>query len=220
LINFAGGLKTSGTDCDWQTSLVTAFANYGRVTRVPSIWFYGQNDSYFFPALAAKMHDAYVDAGGDAQLVAYGPFKKDAHSMSSSRDGVKIWWPEVEAFLQKIDMPTREVYELPPELKIPKTDFAATDDVDAVPYLAQRGRDEYRSFLTKSLPRAFAISASGAWSWAEDGDDPVQSALVNCSKISRAPCKLYAVDNDVVWVDDQRDNSTQAKNHQPADPQG
>jgi hypothetical protein len=199
LINFAGGLRTSGNDCDWRSSLVEAFANYGGATYVPSIWFYGENDSYFNPTLATKMRDAYVNAGGDAQLVTFGAFKKDAHSMSSSRDGVKIWWPEVEKFLQKIGMPTNEIYSLPPEMKMVKTDFASVDDIDAIPYLTKRGRDEYRSFLNKSLPRAFAISATGAWSWAEDGDDPEQSALANCSKISHEPCKLYAVDNDVVW---------------------
>jgi dienelactone hydrolase len=199
LINFAGGLRTSGDDCDWRTSLVEAFANYGRTTHVPSIWFYGENDSYFNPAQASQMYDAYVNAGGNAKLVAFGAFKKDAHSMSSSRDGVKIWWPEVEIFLQQIGMPTKEIYSLPAEMKMPKTDFAAVDNIDAVPYLEKSGRDEYRSFLSKSLPRAFAISATGAWSWAEDGDDPEQSALANCKKISRVPCKLYAVDNDVVW---------------------
>lgn len=217
LINFAGGLRTSGTDCDWRSSLIEAFANYGRTTHVPSIWFYGANDSYFNPALAAKMRDAYVGSGGDAKLVAFGAFKKDAHGMSSSRDGVKIWWPEVENFLQKIGMPTKAIYSLPPEMRAPKTDYAAIDNIDAVPYLAKKGRTEYRNFLTKSLPRAFALSTTGAWSWAEDGDDPEQSALANCSKISREPCKLYAVDDDVVWP---YQHSTQAKNHQPGPTEG
>jgi dienelactone hydrolase len=200
LINFAGGLRTSGNECQWQASLVEAFSNYGRATHVPSIWFYGANDSYFNPELAGKMHDAYVNAGGDAKLVAYGAFKQDAHGMSSSRDGVKIWWPEVEAFLQEVKMPTKEIYSLPAEMKAPKTDFAAVDNIDAIPYLTKKGREEYRSFLNKSLPRAFAISTTGAWSWAEDGDDPEQSAVANCSKISREPCKLYTVDSDVVWI--------------------
>jgi dienelactone hydrolase len=218
LINFAGGLKTSGTDCNWQESLVEAFSNYGRSTHVPSIWFYGANDSYFYPALAARMHEAYVNSGGDAKLVAYGPFKKDAHGMSSSRDGVKIWWPEVEAFLQRIGLPTKEIYSLPPEMRAPKTDYASIGDINAVPYLAKRGRDEYRNFLTKSLPRAFALSATGAWSWAEDGDDPEESALANCNKISRGEsCRLYAVDNDVVWIGQ---GNSQAKNHQPDPSEG
>jgi dienelactone hydrolase len=212
LINFAGGLKTTGSDCDWQSSLVDAFSSYGARTSVPSIWFYGANDSYFNPVLAARLHDVYVKAGGNAQLVAFGPFKNDAHTMSSSRDGVEIWWPQVELFLQKIGMPTEEIYSIAPDVKLPKTNFAALDNIQAVPYLMKKGREQYRNFLTKSLPRAFALSSTGAWSWAEDGDDPAQSAVTNCSKISRTPCKLYAVDNDVVWVDS---SAQKAENHQP-----
>ncbi len=105
LINFAGGLRLD--KCQWQSSLVDAFADYGAHTKVPSIWFYGANDSRFNPELASKMYAAYTAAGGHATLIAYGPFKNDSHGMSSSKDGVQIWWPETEKFLQAIDMPTK-----------------------------------------------------------------------------------------------------------------
>jgi dienelactone hydrolase len=199
LINFAGGLRTTGSDCDWQASLVDAFSTYGSKTAIPSVWFYGANDSYFKPALASRLHDAYVHAGGNAHLIAYGDFKKDAHAMSGSRDGVAIWWPEVEKFLREIDMPTGELYSFASDMRPVKTGFAGIGDIDAIPYLQMKGREGYRSFLGKSLPRAFALSASGAWSWAEDGDNPSQTALAQCNRISHQPCKLYAVDNEVVW---------------------
>lgn len=104
LINFAGGLRLEG--CAWRTALVDAFADYGAKTKEPSVWFYGANDSYFNPDVAAKMLAAYNAAGGHATLIAYGPFKNDSHGMSSSRDGVEIWWPETEKFLKAIGMPT------------------------------------------------------------------------------------------------------------------
>ena len=104
LINFSGGLRLD--NCQWQSPLVDAFANFGAKTKVPSIWFYGANDSFFNPEVAARMHAAYNSAGGHAKLVAYGPFGKDSHGMSSSPDGVQIWWPETEQFLQSIGMPT------------------------------------------------------------------------------------------------------------------
>jgi hypothetical protein len=202
LINFAGGLKMHGGSCQWQASLVKAFADYGSKTALPSIWFYGENDQHFSPELAAKMHDAYVQAGGHAKLIAYGAFKKDAHGMSGSRDGVRVWWPETEKFLKEIGLPTDVVVALDDENKVPATNYAALDNVDAIPYLKDKGREQYKSFLTKSFPRAFAMSSSGAWSWAEDGDDPVAQALANCQKSSSQPCKLYAVDNQVVWSDE------------------
>jgi len=104
LINFAGGLREK--DCQWQSALVDAFGHFGGQTKVPSIWFYGANDAHFNPELAAKMYAAYTAAGAQARLIAYGPFKKDAHSMSSSADGIVIWLPETENFLQSIGMPT------------------------------------------------------------------------------------------------------------------
>lgn len=210
LINFAGGLKVHGGACRWQASLVQAFADYGAKTTLPSLWFYGENDQHFAPELAAKMHDAYVHAGGHAKLIAYGPFKKDAHGMSGSRDGVKIWWPETEKFLKELGMPTEPVVALDDEIKIPKTDYAAIDNIDAVPYLKDRARAQYREFLGKPFPRAFALSPSGAWSWAEDGDDPVAQALGDCQKNSKQPCKLYAVNNNVVWTDEHPAAATAA----------
>lgn len=219
IINFAGGLKIHGGSCQWQNSLVRAFADFGRHTMVPSIWFYGENDRHFGPELAAKMHDAYVRAGGNAKLVAYGQFKNDAHGMSASWEGVKIWWPETEKFLKSVGMPTEEVIALGDDMRSQKTGYATVDNVDAVPYLSEAGREAYRAFLTKATPRAFAISPSGAWSWAEDGDDPATQALASCRKNSGETCKLYAVNDYVVWTGERGTQSQvvqQAPVQQPA----
>ncbi|TCS38603.1 dienelactone hydrolase [Paucimonas lemoignei] len=199
VINFAGGLKTNG--CQWESSLVQAFATYGAQARVPSLWFYGENDSHFGPALASRMHQAYTAAGGNATLVKFGAFKNDAHGMSGSRDGIKIWLPETEKFLRQIGMPSEEIFKLAEPARLPKSGYAEVNNIAAVPYLREDGREQYRAFLTKSSPRAFALSSSGAWSWVEDGDDPADRAIANCQKNSVSPCKLYAVDGDVVWSD-------------------
>jgi hypothetical protein len=81
------------------------------------------------------------------------------------------------------------------------------DDVDAVPYLSERGREHYRTYLTKAPPKAFAIAESGKlWaSWGtrpanpQDPIDVAERALTLCAKANNAPCKLYALDNTVVW---------------------
>lgn len=198
VINFAGGLRTIG-GCQWQTALTKAFAEYGARTAIPSLWFYGENDSHFNTELAARLHQAYTAGGGRATLITFGPFKNDAHAMSGSRDGVRIWWPETEKFLRRIGMPSEELFSLAEEIVPPKTGYAVLDDVDALPYLKGQGREQYRIFLGKTMPRAFALSPSGAWSWTEDGDDPAARALENCQKNSALPCKLYAVDDYVVW---------------------
>lgn len=197
VINFAGGLHKDNPRCDWQRSLVGAFGTFGARTRVPSIWFYGENDRLFGPRLAASMYAAYTAAGGKAQLVAYGPFKNDAHGMSASRDGLPIWLPQTERFLRDVGMPADVRYAITSVDAAPRTDFAKVDDVNAVPHV--RNVDGYVKFLTLPVPRAFAISPSGAWGSAVDGDDPTARAVANCQKNSRTPCRLYAIDDYVVW---------------------
>ncbi len=197
LINFAGGLRKE--NCQWELSLVDAFGDFGAKTKLPSLWFYGENDSYFNPELANKMYAAYTKSGANAKLIAYGPFKNDAHSMSGSRDGVKIWWPETEQFLKKLGLPTEVLMQVGNVPQHPRTDFASIDNVDAIPYVKETGRAGYRNFLGRSMPRAFAISASGAWGWGNEGDEPSVRAMSNCQKNSQLPCKLYAVDDYVVW---------------------
>jgi hypothetical protein len=81
------------------------------------------------------------------------------------------------------------------------TYFAAVENVSAIPYLSDKGRNGYREYLQKSAPRAFAISSSGAWSWAEEGDDPATRAMASCQKNSKVACKLYSIDHDVVWAE-------------------
>jgi dienelactone hydrolase len=201
LINFAGGLKYHGGTCQWENSLEQAFAEFGAQSHVPTLWFYGENDSHFAHPLANRLHQAYTANGGLAKLVAFGAFKRDAHGLVGSRDGVSIWWPETEAFLRQLGMPTDVTVALAEPQRPARTDYAAIDNVDAVPFVRQNGRDAYRTFLTKSTPRAFAVGSNGAWSWAEEGDDPAMRALNACQRDSGQSCKLYAVDDYVVWSD-------------------
>lgn len=205
LINFAGGLRQENCP-QWQPQLASGVANYAKATKVPSLWFYGDNDSYFNPETWRAMHEQYQGAGGQARIVAFGTFGTDAHGMFGSRNGARIWQPEVTRFLLQIGMPseTQQAFSrfgtegggMPrPE----STTFAALNDEAKLPHLRDGGRAGYRAYLGKALPRAFAISPSGAWGWADGGDDPLQRALNNCNRNATAPCKLYSVDNDVVW---------------------
>jgi hypothetical protein len=85
--------------------------------------------------------------------------------------------------------------------------FANIDDVDAIPYIDDKAREQYRDWLKKSTPRAFALSMSGKYAWANgmrsvDGgplQDPVERVMANCNRISTEPCHLYAVNGVVVW---------------------
>ena len=210
LINFAGGLRDDSDRCAWRSQLVAAMAEYGAKAKLPSLWMYGQNDSLFGPELAQRMHDAYAQAGGRGRLVEFAAFKRDSHGMLASRDGEKVWLEDTERFLKEIGMPTELRFDVAPMPTPARTGFAQVDDVQAVPFLTENGRRAYGEYLTKLTPRAFAVSPSGAWTWAEEGEDPDGRALSTCSAKSKEPCRLYSIDDYVVWNDERLDAAEKA----------
>ena len=86
--------------------------------------------------------------------------------------------------------------------------FAAIDDIDAIPYLSDRGREGYRDWLTRQTPKAFALSPTGHWAatWGlkplepTHPTDPSERALLVCSQRAQQPCRLYAVNGSVVFT--------------------
>ncbi|MBA3592553.1 MAG: alpha/beta hydrolase [Pseudomonadota bacterium] len=206
LINFAGGLRQE-TCTGWEGGLARAAADYGKETSLPSLWFYGDNDSYFNTDTFQAMFARYNAAGGKAKLVAFGKFGSDAHSMFGSRAGAPIWQPEVTRLLAAVGLPSEPQAEFS-KYRIsgltpipPKTSFAPLEDETRLPHVKESGRNGYKIYLAKLVPRAFAIGPSGAWAWADGGEDPLRRALDNCKRFAKADCKLYSVDDDVVWTE-------------------
>ncbi|SFP90595.1 dienelactone hydrolase family protein [Ralstonia sp. NFACC01] len=113
LVNFAGGLRND-TCVDWEGNLVRAFETYGRQSRYPSLWFYGDNDSYWPTPMPDKMFAAYTGAGGKGRLVDFGNFKSDSHGMFASHAGLAIWLPQVDAFLRELGLPAGPVQAAAP----------------------------------------------------------------------------------------------------------
>ena len=88
--------------------------------------------------------------------------------------------------------------------------FAPLEKADAVPFLREKGRDGYREFLSKPTPRAFAIAPNGAWAFGfrtVPGSrlqvDVVGHAMESCNRRGNGECKLYALDERVVWRADR-----------------
>ncbi|MGI4855764.1 MAG: alpha/beta hydrolase family protein [Janthinobacterium lividum] len=198
LINFVGGLRQDSCE-PWQQAMSDAFQDYGQRSRLPTLWFYGDNDLLWPQALAQHLLTVYRAGGGLATMMDFGNYKDNAHRLVGDRDAVPIWWPAVEDFLVALHLPVEPRDPAPQVFRPPATGYAPVDAVAAVPYLDDSGRAGYATFLQQYSSRAFALSASGAWSWAEGGDDPAAVALDNCQRNSREPCRLYAVDSDVVW---------------------
>ena len=105
MVSFAGGrgghqkLPGGGIGNCLPDALVKASARYGITARVPMLWIYTENDSFFEPKLARRMVDAYDGAGGRATLKQLGPFGKDGHMLAGTDSGHPIWSPLLAEFL-------------------------------------------------------------------------------------------------------------------------
>lgn len=200
-VNFAGGHggrhETHPGDPCSPLSVERLMAGWATqtaaTTRVPMLWVYSENDRYFAPQVSRRWHAAYVAAGGRAELQMLPPFGTDGHSLFTR--GVDLWAPVVDAFLAAHGFAAPGAIARPPA-----SGFARIDDAAALPFLNARSREQdYPRFLTLPLPRAFAIGAPNRWGSAT-GDDALSRALANCQRRSTQPCRLWAVDHDVVWT--------------------
>jgi dienelactone hydrolase len=81
--------------------LVEATGEFGRTARVPMLWIYIENDTYFGPALSKRMHAAFTNAGGNAEYHLMPPFGNEGHTFIGSPDSIPQWSPLVSQFLDK-----------------------------------------------------------------------------------------------------------------------
>jgi len=112
LVNFAGGLRQENCN-GWERALADAVESYAKTTTVPSLWFYGDNDSFFTPETWQRMHAQYTSGGGRARLVAFGSFGTDSHALFGSNRGSAVWLPELAAFFTQLGLPFEALPQRP-----------------------------------------------------------------------------------------------------------
>lgn len=105
VINFSGGRgghagNNPGVDCA-PDKLIAAAASFGATARVPSLWLYSANDTYFGPALSRRMVSAYQAAGGKAEYDLLPPVRAEGHFFVEYPESVQIWGPLVKSFLAR-----------------------------------------------------------------------------------------------------------------------
>lgn len=183
IVNISGGLRFQS--CPKEDALVAAFRLYGVKSRVPSLWIYAKNDSFFGPALVERMQAAFLDGGGDVKLVMLDPDERaDGHFIFGLPFGRFKWLPQMDAFLRFHKLPTW-----------------TRDDVNAL--MRRLGAKEgSRGFLENyvSAPseRALARQKAGTYMSETHGSRTLEAArkaaMESCERRGQ-PCEVV-MDND------------------------
>jgi dienelactone hydrolase len=225
-INFAGGgggnpetqpMRPCGT-----ALLELMFAGYGKTARGSTLWVYTENDQYMGPKFPKEWFDAFIAAGGKGEHVLYPPHGADGHGLFTSSP--QTWRPRVTQFLQAngfADMQWDKLKTAQPAPSLPEnllnetfrenyrpSGFAAIDIVAAPPGLSENCRKRYEEWLKTPLPRGFAIANDGGCGFssgtkpsaADLPTDPAERAVMACQRVRDRICRLYALDDQVVWT--------------------
>ena len=192
-INFAGGLhrvtltgKDARNERD-ETSLVSAFRTFGKTSRIPMLWVYAENDSFFRPDLAHRLFDAFTAAGGRAKLIDAPAFGTDGHFLFSNA-GRSIWLPMVDDFLRAQNLGARDLLAAP-----------APASLAPPPRLSEKGRAGFEEYLAAAPHKAFAVSPSGAYGYfsgMRSAAEALSAALTGCAKHVQ-DCAPYAIDDQL-----------------------
>ena len=187
-ISFAGGRgsKANNFVCT-PDRLVDAFSVFGKTSHTPMLWIYAENDHFFNPTLANRLHTAFTASGGQATLKIVPPYGDEGHFLFSTA-GIPVWTLLVDAFLKEqnlvlvdslLPLPT------PPKLAAPHS-------------LSAHGKTDFASYLKGAPHKAFAIDPNGAYGWRTGQrsiGDAKTEALKNCQKNTEETCRVIAIDN-------------------------
>jgi dienelactone hydrolase len=193
-INFSGGVGGRPNDFPGHPcgarQIASVLQNNVSQTVAPMLWLYWQNDQYWGPDIPKHWHQVWIAGGGNAEFHQLSPVGTDGH-LGTGID-MDHWVPIAEVFFARIG------FTKPGAIARPAASgFAQIEQFDKVPGRVE-ARDGYRKFLAAPKPRAYAVSGNGDWGFAT-GDWAMGHALGNCQHRG-ASCRLYAVDDDVVWV--------------------
>ncbi len=199
-INFSGGagghpVTRVANPCSphllerlWRTQAAT--------TPLPVLWIYWTHDLYWGERLPRDWAQAWRNGGGRIDFHALPPWRAepvDGHG-GLLRD-MDHWVPLVEAHLAQAGFTRPGQVQRPPP-----SAHARLDEPDKLPLKTAQAREQALArFIAARKPRALAVGPGGHYGWAT-GDWAAGRALGHCGASGGVPCKLYAVDDDVVWV--------------------
>jgi dienelactone hydrolase len=108
IVNFAGGrgghaYGKRNIVCQ-PDRLVDAAGHYARTARVPTVWFYAHNDSYFDPGLAMSLARAWEAHGGRVALKLLPEVGMEGHFIMSDSSSRHYWERDLAKQLAALDI--------------------------------------------------------------------------------------------------------------------
>jgi dienelactone hydrolase len=185
IINVSGGLRTQS--CPKEDVLVSTFKQYGAKSRVPSLWLYAKNDSFFGPELVERMHNAFLDGGADVKLVTFDPIGSDGHFLFGLGVGRAQWLMQMDGFLRAHNLPTWTRADVDALMK----------KVSAV----ERSRSFLEGYIAAPSERALARAPVSNRMYDGYGSKTIELARTNalnrCQAGSGEPSCIVLMENDV-----------------------
>ena len=163
VVNVSGGLRFES--CPKEDLLVSAFRAYGLRSRIPSLWLYAKNDSFFGPDLVDRMRAAFLEGGGDSKLVMFEPEGKDGHQIFGTTSGRMKWLPEMDSFLRYLKLPTwthADITALMQKLDLKERSRGVMERYVAGPSEKALAREKGGSYLSHSHSRSLEEARKSA----------------------------------------------------------
>ena len=184
------GSTTPDTVCG-ERQLTSAFAQFGKTSRIPLLWVSAENDHFFGPRLTSQFTSAFSSAGGKVNFVKAPPFGTDGHQLFSTASGIPIWSPIVDRFLTSNNLVLRDRL-----IDVPAPNVAAP------PSLKSNGREAFRTYLDSGPNKAFALVAGDSrFGWAtgrRTAEEARRDALGLCASGTKTKCVVVNVNNKPV----------------------
>jgi hypothetical protein len=156
VVNVSGGMwRAEGDNVCSHDRLVAATASRGARTRIMTLWLYAENDSLFPLAAVQRMREAYVKAGGRAELQMLPPILYDGHSLFPDFHGRGYWLRAFDGYLRARGLPNAN---------------AGRVDRLIAAKLPRSARPEVENYFSAPMPRILVVSPSGIGYWAANAD--------------------------------------------------
>ncbi len=168
--------------------LVPFFARLGERSRLPTLWVYAENDSFFPADYVRDLHEAYVAKGGRTQFHMFDAIGEDGHGMLGNADGLLRIIPALDRFLRSNRLRTYD----------PSAITALVDTLKP----SHAARRVFLRYHGRPTEKALGVSTSNKVAYAHFGGDDLaemeRKALQECAERANEPCRIVLRNFEVV----------------------